>query len=69
MIYPVFSIFLSKILAILLTFSTDPSQARKDADEYSIIIACIGVAGFIFNVLQYSIFTHIGETMTDQIRN
>jgi len=59
--FPIFSIFLAKMLAILLDFSDNPVQARKDANLYALIYAILGIAAFIFSVIQQGIFSTIGE--------
>jgi ATP-binding cassette subfamily B (MDR/TAP) protein 1 len=51
-VFPVFSIFLAKMLGILLDFDKNPSQARKDANLYAIIYVVLGVAAFILCVLR-----------------
>ena len=61
LIFPVFSIFLAKMLAILLNFEDNPVQARKDTNLYSLIYFIIGIGAFIFGVIQQSIFSTIGE--------
>ena len=69
LVFPVFSIFLAKMLAILLKFEDNPVQARKDANLYALLYFLIGIAAFIFSVLQQSIFSTIGEETTEKIRN
>jgi ABC-type multidrug transport system fused ATPase/permease subunit len=68
-IFPIFSIFLAKMLAILINFKDDPIQARKDANTYALIYFLLGIAAFIVNLIQQTIFTTIGEEMTEKIRN
>ncbi len=69
LIFPVFSIFLAKMLAILLNFEDNPVQARKDANLYALIYFIIGIGAFVFSVIQQSIFSTIGEETTQKIRN
>lgn len=57
------------MLGILLNFDSDPTQARKDANTYAIIYVVLGVASFILSVLRESIFSTIGEEMTEKVRN
>jgi ABC-type Mn2+/Zn2+ transport system permease subunit len=63
-IFPIFSIFLAKMLAILINFSDNPSQARSDANIYALIYVILGVAAFICSIFQQSIFATIGEETT-----
>jgi hypothetical protein len=60
MIFPIFSIFLSKMLAVLVKFSTDVTQARKDANIYALIFLILAIAAFILVLLQQTIFSYIG---------
>lgn len=68
-IFPIFSIFLAKMLAILINFTDNPIQARTDANLYALIYLILAIAAFIINVAQQTIFTIIGEDMTQKIRN
>jgi ATP-binding cassette subfamily B (MDR/TAP) protein 1 len=71
-IFPIFSIFLSKMLAVLLSFTQNPgnsTQARSDANTYALIYLILAIAAFIFNILQQTIFTNIGESVTEKLRN
>lgn len=68
-IFPIFSIFLSKMLAVLVLFSSDPAQARTDSNLYALIFFILAIAAFLINLFEFTIFTHIGEDMTQQVRN
>lgn len=57
------------MLAILIDFKDNPVQARKDANLYALIYLILAIAAFILNVIQLTIFTTIGEEMTQKIRN
>lgn len=57
------------MLAILINFKDDPTQARKDANLYAIIYVVLGVAALILSVIRESIFATIGEEVTEKIRN
>jgi hypothetical protein len=57
------------MLAILLKFSYNPTQARSDTNLYAIIYVIIGVVAFIFSVIQMTTFSIIGEETTEKIRN
>jgi ATP-binding cassette, subfamily B (MDR/TAP), member 1 len=61
LIFPVFTIFLSKMLNVLIKFSDDPVQARKDSNLYALIFLLLGVLAFIVNVIQAAFFSSIGE--------
>lgn len=67
-IFPVFSIFLAKMLGILINFQTNPVQARSDANLYSLIFFLLGIASFFTNTLQMSLFSIVGEHITKKIR-
>ena len=60
LVFPIFSIFLSKMLASLVYFSTDPAKARTDANLYALLFFLIGLAAFFFNIIQQSVFSFIG---------
>jgi hypothetical protein len=60
-IFPVFSIFLSKMLAVLVNFTiSDRTQARKDADIYALIFLLLGNLAFIINFFQMFLFSYLG---------
>ncbi len=60
-IFPVFSIFLSKMLAVLVNFTiSDRAQARKDADIYALIFLLLGILAFIINFFQMFLFSYLG---------
>ncbi len=69
LIFPIFSIFISKMLAVLIQFNSDPTQARKDANIYALIFFLLGIASFILNLIQQTIFSNVGESMTAKVRN
>jgi len=64
MIFPVFSIFLSKMLGTLVQFGSNASQARTDANLYALVFFLLAIVAFILNLLQQTIFSNIGEKMT-----
>lgn len=49
------------MLAILVNFSDNPSQARTDANLYALLFVIMGIAALILSVIQQTIFTTIGE--------
>lgn len=69
MVFPIFGVFVGKIVAILVSFKQDPIQARHDANLYSLIFVIIGISSFILNIFQQIIFITIGEETTEKIRN
>lgn len=68
-VFPAFTIFLSRMLAVMLNFSSDPVQARADANLYALIFLIIAIGSFVLNVLVQTIFSYIGEHITQKIRN
>lgn len=60
-IFPIFSIFLSKMLATLIAFLGDKEQARKDANLYALIYLILAIAAFVVNFFQMVLFSHVGE--------
>ena len=68
LIFPTFSIFLSKMLAILINFSNDKGKARKDADTYALIFLLLGIGAFFINLAQMTLFSKIGQSITKKIR-
>lgn len=60
LIFPAFTIFLSKMLTILINFLIDKEQARKDANTYALIYLLLGVLAFFVNLTQMIIFSNIG---------
>jgi hypothetical protein len=67
-IFPVFSIFFSKMMGVLVKFKYDPISSRRDANTYALIFVLLGVLAFIVQLLQHIIFNVVGEEMTDKIR-
>ncbi len=68
LIFPAFTIFLSKMLTILINFYIDKDQARKEANTYALIYLLLGVLAFFVNLAQMVIFSSIGQTVTKKIR-
>jgi hypothetical protein len=67
-IFPIFSIFLSKMLATLIGFLIDKEQARKDANMYALIFLILAIVAFIANFFQMILFSYVGEVITEKIR-
>ena len=57
------------MLAVLIKFGTNPSQARTDANLYALIFLLIGIGAFVFSFLQQTLFSYIGESLTERVRN
>ncbi len=57
------------MLAVLVKFGTDPSQARTDSNLYALIFLIIAIGAFILNFLQQTLFSYIGEHLTEKVRN
>ena len=57
------------MLGTLVQFGSNSSQARKDANLYALIFFILAIVAFILNVLQQAIFSNIGESMTEKLRN
>ena len=68
-VFPAFSIFLSKMLAVLINFGNDPVKAREDADLYALIFLIIAAGSLVLNILVILIFSYIGNHVTEKIRN
>lgn len=68
-VFPAFSIFLSKMLAVLINFGNDPVKAREDANLYALIFFIIALAALVCQLLVELIFTYIGENITEKVRN
>ena len=66
-VFPAFSIFLSKMLAVLINFGNDPVKAREDANLYALIFFIISIGSFVLNLLVQLIFSYIGEDITEKI--
>jgi hypothetical protein len=58
--FPIFSIFLSKMLATLVLFDDNKVQARKDANLYALVFLILAIAAFIINFLQMVLFSYVG---------
>lgn len=52
------------MLAVLIEFGDNPTQARKDANLYALLYLLFGVAAFIFTFSQQTIFSMIGAQVT-----
>lgn len=68
LIFPAFSVFLSKMLNILIKFTEDQQKARRDVNTYALIYLLLGILAFIVNLIQMMIFSSVGQTITKKIR-
>lgn len=68
-IFPVFSLFLAKMIEILafLQYSR-PGTSQDDANFQSLVFLLLGIASFVFGALQTSSFTLVGDRLTKRIR-
>jgi len=69
LIFPVFSIFLSKMLSVLVNFYVNPSQSRSQANTYALIYLALAFIAFIVVFIQQTSFNYVGEHLTQKIRN
>jgi len=56
------------MLTTLLKFNDNPTQARKDANLYALIIFLLAVLAFFIVIAQMVLFSIIGEEITKKIR-
>jgi len=68
LVFPAFSVFLSKMLTILVDFNNNPEQSRKDVNIYALIYFLLGILAFLANLFQMVIFSNIGQKITKNIR-
>ncbi len=59
-IFPIFSIFLSKMLATLIGFDDNREQARTDANLYALIFLILAIVALVVNFFQMVLFSHVG---------
>ena len=69
LVYPIFAIFLSKIITTLIQFKTDPVQSRKEANTDALVFLLLAISSFIITSVQNFIFAVIGEEVTRNLRN
>lgn len=74
-IFPIFSIFLSKMLVVLLSVQASVSSgmevSQSDINEinlYALIFLLLGIAAFFLTTFQMACFNYVGEEITRQIR-
>lgn len=64
-VYPVFSIFLSSMLQIMLT----KKYFMEEANTKALIFFLLGVLGLLLAIIQNMIFEYIGQKITSKIRS
>ena len=70
-IFPIFSIFLSKMLTVLLKVQIAIEPAEEDRENikfYALIFLILGIAAFFVTTVQMTCFTYVGESITRKIR-
>lgn len=68
-IYPVFSLFLAKMMEILAYLQYGIGTAtQSDANFQSLIFLLLGIGSFIFAAIQSALFTLVGDRLTKRIR-
>jgi len=60
LIFPIFSIFFSRMLTTLLQFSSNGEQSRKDANLYALIFFILGIGYLFINFFQIILFAYVG---------
>ncbi len=68
LVYPAFSIFLSKILSTLFKFKSDPVGAREDANIAALAFLFLAIGSFIIVWFQNVLFGKVGNEITSNIR-
>ena len=70
-IFPIFSIFLSKMLTVLLKIQTTANPLQEDLDNiklYALLFLILGISAFVLTTIQMTCFTYVGEEITRKIR-
>ena len=69
-IFPLFSLFFSRLLNVLLRLyaNSNDTDAINQANLYSLLFLILGIAAFICTTLQLGIFRIIGESITAKLR-
>lgn len=74
-VYPVFAIFLSKMLIVMFkeaapgADTSDLDKLVREANKYALIFFLLGILALICSIIQSTIFIVIGEKMTRKIRS
>lgn len=59
-IFPVFGVFMAKMLAVLIKFESNKAQARADANLYCLLLLLLAIASFVLNLIQQTVFSTVG---------
>lgn len=59
-IFPVFGVFMAKMLAVLIKFESNKAQARTDANLYCLLLLLLAIASFVLNLIQQTVFSTVG---------
>ncbi len=64
--YPVFTIFLAQMVVgtFELWLNSNDTGARDKVNRNGLIITCMGVGVFFLNMLEYYLFSVVGEKVT-----
>lgn len=66
-IFPIFSIYLSKMIGILIDMQLGEAL-QSDANDQALIFFLLAIGGFFANFIQNSVFGIVGDRMTKRIR-
>lgn len=67
-LFPIFSIYLSKIIAILMAMESGLSN-QNEANQQALVFFGIAIGGFFTNFLQNTLFTVVGDRFTKRVRS
>lgn len=67
LIFPIFSIFLAKMIGILIDLQLGEGN-QSDANHQALIFFGLAIAGFFANFAQNAIFGVVGDRLTKRIR-
>ena len=69
-IFPIFSLFLARMLNVLLDLYINPNnqEAIDQANLFALLFFVLGIANFICMTMQIALFRIIGESITIKLR-